>query len=193
MSAIGFAVLAVILNAFKKVIYRGSIGSGSSIWGTAIYYNFIGGLILLSLISWDQLGSLQAEHWSLLILNTVVWVIAYLLDLHSYRFISATEGELYGSIQLVIMAAVGISLFGESLTPLELFGAGLILAAIFINYCSAPLSLNRGAAYKLASSVLVVAAILIDRHLTTVIDANLVIAFAFLGPGLVYASMDLGG
>lgn len=190
MDPVLLALIAVVTASLKKVIYRSCLKGGSCLWAVAILYNISGGLLLLPFLSLSGIENINALHCWLLFASTLLWVCGYYLDLKSFQHIAAVEAEIYGALRLVLLVLVGIVLFNESLSSMELAGMLIIIAAIGANYCGNGLTLNKGAFFQLLSCLFSVAAIALDKHLVSMLGLDLVVLCTYLGPGLAFALLN---
>lgn len=189
--AYGYALAAVVASALIKVINRTCMHAGSNHWGTLIYYNLLGAGIMALVLPMPDFSAIDRHLGLVLLGNAVLWVAAGLYDLKSYKYLSATDSDVFGSVRLIILTAAGVVLFGEHLSAASIAGIGLILAAMLANSKVASLTWNRGIAYKFISCLLMAAALVIDKYLATEVSPGAIAILGFLLPGSLYVMLRI--
>ena len=187
MSAVGFAIIAVLASACVKIIYRFSMKSGAGVWSTLVYYNLAGGAVLLLFLPAPDLQQIDSTIFLLLLLNGVIWVAAGLLDLYAFKYLSATDSDIFGSVRIVLLALAGVLLFGEGISTLAFIGIITVLGSMFFSKPTDGIQFGRGAFYRIAATSLVAVALIIDKHLATMINVETIAILGFLIPGALFS------
>ena len=187
----GFALVAVFASAVVKLIFRFSIKSGAGERATLVFYNLLAGFALILVLSPLPFSQVDSSAWWFFIGNGILWVVAGLLELKSYRYLSATDADIYGSLRLVFLTAAGLILFGESLSPIAFIGILLMFLTIFFNVPVGAVRLNRGVLYKLISVLLITFALIVDKYLCSWVPSQVVAVMAFIVPAMIYLLISL--
>jgi drug/metabolite transporter (DMT)-like permease len=94
--------------------------------------NFILGLLL----DWQTLPGLIPAWWTVAYVGLFSVAVGYTLQAKAQKFAPPTDASLILSLESVFAAVFGFLFLQELLRPMQLVGAGLILAAILISQFS---------------------------------------------------------
>lgn len=189
MSSVGFAFCAMICSAIIKIIYRQTMKSGVCAWTALLFSNFTAAIIITFSFQMPYLGDISRETLLILLANGLLWSIPCVLELGAYKYIDASVGEVYSSLRLIVIALGGVFIFHETFSALQLLGAALIFFAIIFNLKCGKLSFNKGTAYITSATLLIAVALMVDKYLTQIVDAKLILLSGYLVPAFVYLAI----
>jgi DME family drug/metabolite transporter len=104
-------------------------------WGTLAYALGIGGLFMLPLQPLNVVAralTVPSVLFWLLMLGLIPTVVGGVTFNAALRRVPASDASIIATLEPVIAALLGWAFLGEQLKPLQLLGAGLILAAVMI-------------------------------------------------------------
>lgn len=105
------------------------------LWGANAVLDTAGQL-LLKAAAMDPAGGTQRERWRRIVRRPVLWLglacftAEFLFWVGFLSLVPLSAGVLLGSINIVVVMAVGRALFSERLTPLRTAGMLLIVAGV---------------------------------------------------------------
>ncbi|MCB0358180.1 MAG: hypothetical protein KDD44_01040 [Bdellovibrionales bacterium] len=183
------AIGAANVSALVKLILKRSVSAGADIQATLQFYNLSAALILALVFGLPDFGTLNAEAAGLLALSGCLWVSGSSYDTKAYEHLEASASEVLGSLSLIFVTLAGIFLYGETIAEEGYVGICIILACIVLGGDISGIRLNLGLVHKLVGIVFQSAALIVDRHLATLIPANEVAFYAFAMCGLLHLTI----
>jgi DME family drug/metabolite transporter len=126
---IGFALLSAAGYALTTLLNRNEPDPI-----TGAYLGFVAGAVLLLPLGLLDRIIPTAVGWPLIAyFGLVPTALAYTLFYVSLRTLRASTAAVVAMIEPVVAAAIGVLLFHEHLTPLNLAGTGVLLAAVLLH------------------------------------------------------------
>lgn len=184
MDAVVLSIVAAILVGANKVFFRqAALRNVSSEHLLVIFY--FGG-VACSVLYYPLPAVFDREplELSLLVANGLIWTLISAMDTRVYKSIEASVVALLDSIQLLLLTAVGLILFGESLPLLKLLGVLCVAGAVGFSTRSRPQGDAKVIAVKLLSVCLAGAALSIDKFLASRMPIGDLVVLGYAIPGL---------
>lgn len=135
LSAVGTVI--VIASALSYSVYivgvnRPILHGVATLWLTFYLLGFGSLLFIARVVTADSLT--VPTHWAmwgnLLCLALFPTVVSFICTTKAVQYIGATPTAILGALEPVTAVVIGISVFGETLTPGETLGLVLIIAAV---------------------------------------------------------------
>jgi drug/metabolite transporter (DMT)-like permease len=184
-----YAVVAVICNALSCIIFKHAMRRKDYTWETLIVFHLLAIAILLVFVEIPTLTQLEPSHLFVLIGACLLWVCGDLHGVKAYKHLDASICEMYGTLKLILVTAVGVWIFKESLSGLALLGMGIVIGAIVIQcrmQVKRAVHSSTGMLYILINILFIATALSLDKYLTTVIAEEVIVFYGFLVPAVAY-------
>lgn len=126
---------AALAFAIGSVLLRRELSGSTGPWG--ITMQFVGGATVLGALSLTPLGSPTLPA-NLPVIATLVWlaivpsVIGYTIFFGLHHRVGPTRAALVAYVNPAVGVLVGIGLFGEAVTLVEIAGFGLVLVGLLV-------------------------------------------------------------
>lgn len=106
------------------------------------------------------------QFWALLALNTAIWTVENILDIHSFRLSAVSRLMLIRSALPALGFLLGIALFTERATLARSAGTLLVVAGIIVLYAGrGRFHTDRGGRMQLGATVLMACGAATDKYL----------------------------
>ncbi|MCB0343803.1 MAG: EamA family transporter [Bdellovibrionales bacterium] len=191
LSAVLSAVAAANVSAAVKVIFRKSMCSGGQARALLQYYHIAGALMLVSVFGFPAYSSMPTDVFWLLVASSLCWTFGTLYRTKAYRDLEASETNIIGTLSLVLITAVAIVFFDESLSVLGIVGMVVILLSIAAGTDIRQFRFRKSVRDLLVSVLLISSALVIDRILTRELPIAEIAVSTFLLPSVYFLLMDL--
>lgn len=191
LSAVVSAIAAANVSAAVKVIFRKSMCSGGHARALLQYFHIVGAVALIAFFGLPEYAAMESHVLGLLFLSSLCWTFGTLYRTKAYRDLEASETNIIGTLSLVLITAVSILFFDESLSVIGIVGIVVILLSIAAGTDVRSFRLRSGVRELLISVMLISLALIIDRVLTRHIDISEIAVSTFLLPSVYFLLMDL--
>lgn len=165
--------LSIIAISVERVINRKILANTDRYWDYLVGYNAGAVIFLVVVAAPIQFPLLSWTTTSLLLVSGALWFVSCALSFKADQLAEISLTSLLAQLQLVLIFAGGVVLFGEPISASRLFGLCLILLGLS---CRQFLSsfFSKGVLFKLASIVMLSVALLLDKYLSSTLEASLV-------------------
>lgn len=161
------------------------VNAGAPSKGIAIFTTAPVGLALipLTLVLVDVL-EVSLISYCLLFVNGVCWSAALLLRVRSYEELDTSAATILSTFKLLLLATIGVLVFGESISTARIIG--LILTVLAIGSCMEfrTIRTSRATHRVFLSCVFAVCAMGLTKHLSESLPVVLILTADFLIPGV---------
>lgn len=193
MSAVVSALAAANASAMIKVLFRKSVCDGVQARALLQYYHIIGAAVLIAVFGFPDYAAMSASTLGLMLLSGFCWAFGALYRTKAYRDLEASETNIVGTLSLVLVTAVAILFFGESLSVAGLAGLVIILLSIAAGTEAGKMRFSPAMRDLLLSVLLITGALIIDRMLTDRVAVSEIAVSTLLIPALVFFASDPAG
>jgi drug/metabolite transporter (DMT)-like permease len=186
LSALGLALIAVVVASLNGVLWKHIISNRGCPWAALIIFHILAVVILLPIIEVPCLFDLEPAIICFLLLSSTLWVVGDYCSANSYKHIDAAVVEVYSTLKLVFVSIAGVVLFSESLNIAAILGIGLIIASVIYQLDLKQMEWNRGASLCFIAVAFHTGALIVDKHLTELTSETTITFYGFLFPALIY-------
>jgi drug/metabolite transporter (DMT)-like permease len=180
-----YALVCVVTSAALKIVQSSCMQQSANRSSVLIWYNILGGLLLLPFVSLNALSAVPGLAWALLFFAAVMWLLCDSFHLESMKYLSAADNEIISTLRVVLIALVGLILFQDQLSSSALLGMVIIVVSMVYNLDLSSLEFNKGTRLALIGAGCATLAISIDKVLLGFISPQIIVVFAFLIPGTI--------
>lgn len=192
MDAYEFAIIAVLAGSIVKILNKSLVSNSVSPYAIYFFYTASSTLITLIFTPKGLPYHFSLSTWALLFGAGAVWTIAGVFNLKAYEYISASDGEVFSKLSLVLITLGGVFLYDETLSSGALFGFALIVSTIFLNVTKVQFTWSKGIFYALIATTATGVAVICDKYLSTKVPASQLTLISYALPAVFLFFRDTG-
>lgn len=187
MPWIFFAVISVLSMSVGNLIFRVVMKESKS---DAIAYNIVFQIVCTLLtgifaVSKGFVPPPLQTHLGYFILSGILYAFGSIFMFLSVKYLEASDAVILNVAGTVVTIMASIFFLHESFSINKIIGTGLILFAIYIIQKSQKLVFSKGAAFAVASSVLMGLGVTVDAYILKSYNAISYTPIAFLIPSII--------
>lgn len=180
-----YAAFSAVTNASSKTLFRSLMKQSFSTWHVIFINNLGGALILLLILGVPSLADIPFEALILLLLNSFIWTTTFFLEMNACAHLDAAVGVVFGSLRYVLLSIASVVFFGEAFSLYTALGVLLVALGVLISSELGNLRFRKGAYFRLLGILCCNAAILMDKHISTMTDPVVITISAMLLPSML--------
>jgi drug/metabolite transporter (DMT)-like permease len=186
MSPYLHAILAALSRSTNDVVYRRGMLRNADPLETAIFNSFAGGILILIFTGVPSFKLPGPGSLLCLICANILWAGQTFFYLQTLQILDVGISAIMDCLRYVLLVFAGAFIFYEPTSLFDWLGVIVIAASILFGVDVFQPHQRRGLLCSLGGVLCGSGALMLDKHLTSALDANLVILAGFFLPGILY-------
>lgn len=189
MNTIILTVIAAVSVAILDALFRYSMQKKIRVTAIAWYNFVVAGLLILLVNPLPSLAGITFPVVGFLLLSSTLWALQSITDIKAFEGLSLSVNAILGAAGVVLINAAGLYLFNESASLLQISGICVIISSMLIGVNFRKVGELKGSCLRAVSVLAGALALVIDKHLMTLVSPQLVLVSGYLLPAALMSAL----